>query len=123
MLDGVLTRLFFAALLIGFGGIVSADSCSDCKTNCNTSEQAQACVSVAEENGGYATCGALIAACAARCECPDPKRVHTCVFDAYKRHNEREGTCFRQFPTNPTGCLDQINRTYKDELASCKNNP
>jgi hypothetical protein len=123
MSQNALRVFVVAALLICFGDSGVADSCADCRRECNISERTQECLSEADEAAGFATCGALVATCMARCTCPDPERVQVCVSGATRRHDERSVACIRQFPTNATGCLDQNNQTYHNEVERCKSNP
>jgi len=118
-----LVTLFIAILLSSIKSVGFADSCAECKKTCNTNEKTQTCLSEANEAGGFTACGAMVAACIARCSCPDPERVRECVVNATSRHSERASACLREFPTNPTGCMDHNNLIYQGEVARCKASP
>lgn len=122
-MDRVFAWTLLAIIALGFGSFVRADTCSECKKECNTSEQSQSCVSEANEPGGYAGCGALIAACIARCSCPDPNKVQACILLADRRYSDRTLACLHQYSSNPTGCTDQSRQTYFSDVANCKTNP
>ena len=118
------SRVVFALILVTLGAWARADSCTECKSECDHGEKAMECVSEAMDNSaGNAACAALIVACIARCSCPDPARVQACFSEATKRHSERAMSCLRQFPTNPTGCTDQNNENYQSEVARCRVDP
>jgi hypothetical protein len=112
-----------ALIALTAGGGVRADSCTECKAQCNQSEAVNECNTEAREPGQFIPCAALLAKCIERCTCPAPERVQACISGATNRHSERAMSCLRQFPTNPTGCMDQNNKNYQSEMTRCKVDP
>jgi hypothetical protein len=109
-----------ALLLNSFNAF--ADECQECKVRCD-SEKGTECAVEADDEASMAGCLAVIAACRARCQCPDAAAVTACEAKVGRDHDRQVAVCRIQFAENPTGCLDESARRLVRAKERCAVDP